>query len=122
MTLDEPTEASPTLRLDEWETVLEGEVPRRRQVIAPPVETDRLWTPEEVARFLGVPVHTLTVGGIWALGRKPVASAAIFAICLPMSSRGFGNNRRRDKWRVSRICGPHTPIGEVVASAGSASG
>lgn len=59
MTSDEATEGSPTFRLDGWETVLEGEVPRRRQVIVPPLETDRLWTPEEVAHFLGVPVHTL---------------------------------------------------------------
>jgi predicted DNA-binding transcriptional regulator AlpA len=59
MTLDESTEGSPTHRLSELETILEAEVPRRRQMVAPPMETDRLWTPEEVAHFLGVPVHTL---------------------------------------------------------------
>jgi predicted DNA-binding transcriptional regulator AlpA len=59
MTLDEPTEGSPAPRLGERETSLEAEVPRRRQVAAPPMGTDRLWTPEEVAHFLGVPVHTL---------------------------------------------------------------
>lgn len=59
MTQDEPAEGSSPLRLDEWEKVLEGEVPRRRQKIAVPVDTDRLWTPEEVAHFLSVPVHTL---------------------------------------------------------------
>lgn len=59
MTPDEPSEGSWTLRLDEWETDLEGEVPPRRRLKAPPVETDRLWTPEEVAHFLGVPIPTL---------------------------------------------------------------
>jgi Helix-turn-helix domain len=59
MTSDEPTEGSPTLKLDEWETALEDEVPPRRRMTTPPAEIDRLWTPEEVAHFLGVPVHTL---------------------------------------------------------------
>jgi predicted DNA-binding transcriptional regulator AlpA len=59
MTPDEPTENSRTFRLDEREMVLDGEVSGKRRVIAPRVEADRLWTPEEVAHFLGVPIHTL---------------------------------------------------------------
>jgi predicted DNA-binding transcriptional regulator AlpA len=36
-----------------------------------PAETDRLWTPEEVARFLGVPVPTLYRWRYLGTGPKP---------------------------------------------------
>lgn len=37
---------------------MEHQIPRTRQVITT-MQTDRLWTPEEVSHFLGVPVPTL---------------------------------------------------------------
>lgn len=59
---DELTESPQPFELDEREMVLDGKVSGKngkvsgkRRVIAPPLEADRLWTPEEVAHFLGVP-------------------------------------------------------------------
>lgn len=59
MTRDQPTDGRRPFRLDGGDAVPKGGVSHRRRAMAPPVETDRLWTPEEVAHFLGVPVHTL---------------------------------------------------------------
>jgi hypothetical protein len=59
------------------------------------LDTGRLWTTEEAARFLGVPKATLYQWRYLGTGRRLAGSAATFVIILMTSSRGSGSSRRQ---------------------------
>lgn len=57
--------------------------------------TDRLWTAEETARFLGVPKATLTSGAISVPAPRLAGLAATFVIILMMSLHGSVSSKRQ---------------------------